>query len=228
MSPRSRTRSSGVDQVRVNALHGDRHAFGVLFVCTGNICRSPFAEILTRHLIAGRTDDSAHADFDVSSAGMRAVVGAPMHPATRSELARRGVEVSAVDRFRARQLDLSMIRGVDLVLGAGPEHRAAVVECDPTALRKAFSLREFARLVGTVDPATLPLRPAERARSLVEHARSRRGMLPPVDPGADRIPDPIGLPDKAHRDAARLIDQAVTIVVTSIVPRSSVGSGRET
>jgi protein-tyrosine phosphatase len=218
MSPRSRTRSSGVDQVRVNALHGDRHAFGVLFVCTGNICRSPFAEILTRHLIAGRTDDSAHADFDVSSAGMRAVVGAPMHPATRSELACRGADGSAVDRFRARQLDLSMIRGADLVLGAGPEHRAAVVECDPTALRKAFSLREFARLVGTVDPATLPRQPAERARALVEHARSRRGMLPPVDPGADRIPDPIGLPDKAHRDAARLIDQAVTIVVTSIAP----------
>jgi protein-tyrosine phosphatase len=218
MSPRSRTRSSGADRVSMNAPRGDRRAFGVLFVCTGNICRSPFAEILTRHLIAGRNGDSAHADIDVSSAGMRAVVGAPMHLGTRSELTRRGVDGSAVDRFRARQLDLAMIRGADLVLGAGPEHRAAVVECDPTALRKAFSLREFARLVGTVDPATLPRQPAERARSLVEHARGRRGMIPPVDPGADRIPDPIGLPDKAHRDAARLIDQAVTIVVTSIAP----------
>jgi protein-tyrosine phosphatase len=218
MSRRSRTRSSGADRVSMDAPRGNRRAFGVLFVCTGNICRSPFAEILTRHLISGRTGDCANADFDVSSAGMRAVVGAPMHPDTRSELARRGVDDSAADRFRARQLDISMIKGAELVLGAGPEHRAAVVECDPTALRKAFSLREFARLVGTVDPATLPMRPAERARSLVEHARSRRGMIPPVDPGADRIPDPIGLPDKAHRNVARLIDQAVTIVVTSIAP----------
>jgi hypothetical protein len=45
--------------------------FRVLYVCTGNICRSPFAEILTRHLLTGRLGGQAAAAFDVSSAGRR-------------------------------------------------------------------------------------------------------------------------------------------------------------
>ncbi|MDN5851260.1 MAG: protein-tyrosine-phosphatase [Actinomycetia bacterium] len=203
-------------------------AFGLLFVCTGNVCRSPFAEILTRHLLLVRMGDRADAHFDVSSAGLHAVVDAPLHPHTRGELACRDVDNSVANRFRARQLDRSMISVPDLVLGVSPQHSSTDVQCDPTALRKAFSLREFARLVGSVDPTTLPVQPAERARSLVEHARHRRGMVPPVGPDADRIPDPIGWPRQAHRNTAMLIHQAVIIVVTAIAPPSSVASARAT
>jgi Low molecular weight phosphotyrosine protein phosphatase len=62
--------------------------FRLLFVCTGNICRSPFAEILTRHLLRGRLGGRAAAAFDVSSAGVAAVVGSAMHPDSRAELPR--------------------------------------------------------------------------------------------------------------------------------------------
>src|SRR4051812_32932148 len=54
--------------------------FRLLFVCTGNICRSPFAEILTRHLLVGRLGGRVAGRFEISSAGVQAVVGSPMHP----------------------------------------------------------------------------------------------------------------------------------------------------
>ena len=45
--------------------------FRILIVCTGNICRSPAAEILTRHLLIGRLGGRAASSFRVSSAGVR-------------------------------------------------------------------------------------------------------------------------------------------------------------
>jgi protein-tyrosine phosphatase len=63
-----------------------------LYVCTGNICRSPFAEILTRHVLVDRLGGTAAAAFHIASAGVRAVAGAPMHPATREELRPWGLE----------------------------------------------------------------------------------------------------------------------------------------
>src|SRR6185437_3085008 len=84
-------------------------AFPLLFVCTGNICRSPFAEILTRHLLRGRLGGRAAAAFDVSSAGVAAVVGSAMHPDSRAELAPWGLDGAPADGFVARQLQSSMI-----------------------------------------------------------------------------------------------------------------------
>jgi protein-tyrosine phosphatase len=92
--------------------------FRVLYVCTGNICRSPFAEILTRHLLIGRLGGQAAAAFDVSSAGVQAVVGSGIHPSTREELAPWGLHREAADRFVARQIRPPMIADAHLVLGA--------------------------------------------------------------------------------------------------------------
>lgn len=134
----------------------ESRAFRLLYVCTGNICRSPFAEILTRHILVDRLGGTAAAAFHISSAGLQAVVSAPMHPTTRDELRPWGLESPDADGFVARQLQTRMIDQSDLVLGATPRHRSAVVGFTPTALGCAFGLREFARLAASVDPALLP------------------------------------------------------------------------
>ncbi len=60
----------------------------VLFVCTGNICRSPTAERLAAGL-------SSMADLRASSAGTRAVIAHPMHPDAAQALMDLGGEVAA-------------------------------------------------------------------------------------------------------------------------------------
>jgi protein-tyrosine phosphatase len=193
--------------------------FSILFVCTGNICRSPFAEILTRHLLVGRLGGRAAAAFAISSAGVQAVVGAPMFDATRRELAPWRLDGMAAEHFRARQLRSSMVREVDLVLGLNVRHRSAVVEREPAALASTFALREFARLAAGARRAELPDEPVARAHALVELARSRRGLAPPTLPQADTVTDPMGGPQAAHHAAALLIREAVGIIVDAIAPR---------
>jgi protein-tyrosine phosphatase len=191
--------------------------FRLLYVCTGNICRSPAAEIMTRHLLIGRLGGRLASQFDVSSAGVNAVVDSQMHPDTRDELMPWGLDGVIAGRFRARQLRSAMVRESDLVLGANPRHRSAVVERAPEGLRTAFSLREFALLAEAVDPDVLPSDPVTRAHELVEQARLKRGLVP-MDPEEITIPDPMGRSQQAHRAAVMLIVDAVHRIVNMMVP----------
>jgi protein-tyrosine phosphatase len=115
--------------------------FRLLFVCTGNICRSPVAEIMARHILIGKLGGREAARFQISSAGVGAVVGEMMHPDTRDELRPWGLDGLVAGEFRARQLRSPMIRRADLVLGANVRHRGAIVEREPAGLRTTFALR---------------------------------------------------------------------------------------
>ena len=189
--------------------------FRLLFVCTGNICRSPFAEILTRHLLRGRLGGRAAQAFSISSAGVQAVVGSAMHPDSRAQLEPWNLHGAHAEGFVARQLRSSMIEQAHLVLGATPRHRSAVVAQCSAALPITFSLREFARLAAAVDPGQLPAHPVARMHALVELTRLQRGLVP-VEPGAHDIPDPMGRPFEAHHDAAQLAYVALASIVDII------------
>ena len=199
------------------ARHRAAAPFRLLYVCTGNICRSPFAEIITRHVLIGRLGGRAASAFQISSAGIRAVVGSGMHPDSRAELQPWNLHTAPAEQFTARQLRSAMVAEADLVLGATPRHRSAVVERLPAALPFAFSLREFARLAEAIDPDELPDAPVERAQALVELARAQRGLVPPPEDG-DEIPDPIGQPQEAHHTAATLIREAVQRFTEVMLP----------
>lgn len=199
----------------MSAAPGPAH-FRILYVCTGNLCRSPYAELLTRHLLERRLGGRA-AQFDVSSAGVAAAVGSPIHADTRDQLpwALRG---AATERFAARQLDQTMIEQADLVLGLAREHRSLTVAAVPRAQTKAFSLLEFVRLGQVVDVTGLPAAPVERARALVRDARMMRSRSLLRRPEDDDVPDPIGQPKRAHRHAAARIAPAARTLVDLIAP----------
>jgi protein-tyrosine phosphatase len=194
-----------------------RSTFRILYVCTGNLCRSPFAEILTRHLLSKRLEDQGTA-FDVASAGVQAVVGAGMHPYSRDELAPWNLHMEVADRFVARQLDPEMLVTAGLVLGMTASHRAAVIDEVPRTLATAFSVREFARLSAQVPQSGLPTHPAERAREVVRQARLFRSASAPRDVRADDVPDPIGQPREVHHDVAVMVQAAVTTIVAVVAP----------
>jgi protein-tyrosine phosphatase len=191
--------------------------FAILFVCTGNVCRSPFAELLTRRLLDDSLAPADAARIAVSSAGTDTLHGAGIHPLMCAELARWGISGPAVAGHTARQVNAAMIAGADLVLTAERRHRSYVVQDHADALRTAFSLREFHRLLSIVD--NLPqAEPVTHLHTTVQAVAARRGMVPPVPAEHDTIPDPYGLAAEAHHHSANLLAGLLRDVFARLLP----------
>ena len=173
-------------------------SFDLLFVCTGNICRSPTAE-----LIAAARLPAEH--FRVHSAGTYGLTGYPVEPHAARLLEGAGI---ACDAFRARRLDADLVQRADLVLTATREHRAAVVTLVPEALHKTFTLREFARLVAHAGDLPPGGDPADRARALVAQAAAQRGKVW-TPPDRDDVADPYGLGPAAYERSYADIAEAL-------------------
>jgi protein-tyrosine phosphatase len=190
---------------------GGIDTFRILFVCTGNICRSPMAERLT----AARLQEPAPW-VSVSSAGTYAMVGSPIEPNALAMLAELEIAEAA---FAARDLAADFVASADLVLGASREHRAAVVRLVPSASSRTFALREFARLAPLVDASALTAAdPVERARQAVAAVAAKRGYARPDSPSDDDVPDPYRRSAAEFRVAATLISDAVDTLVALLAP----------
>jgi protein-tyrosine phosphatase len=174
--------------------------FELLFVCTGNICRSPMAERLAAAALATRLGADASRVL-VHSAGTWGHEGSPMEPFALDTLARLGLDAESSGAFRARELTTEMVRSADLVLVASREHRAAVVTMVPRAATRTFTLREFGRLSAGVAAARLPADAVDRGRALVAAAAGRRGLVP-AGPEGDDLADPYGAPARAFEHCA--------------------------
>ncbi|HVV30409.1 MAG TPA: low molecular weight phosphatase family protein [Mycobacteriales bacterium] len=168
----------------------ERPAFSILFVCTGNICRSPSAELLARHVVDGALPAEQAERVRVASAGTLGWTDSPIEPLAAVALKSYGVDPSG---FRGAELTASLVREADLILGAEREHRAMAVTMAPAAAARSFTLRQFARLCTAVRPETLPTGDvAVRGRALVAAAAAQRGLIAAVAPEDDDIPDPFG------------------------------------
>lgn len=190
--------------------------FRILFVCTGNMCRSPVAQIVTRRLLDERLGESARA-FTVASAGTAAVTGSPMASGSGAALGAFGV-AQAVRSFRSRRLTSGMVAEADLVLTAERRHRQLVVTLQPSALARAFCFREFVRLLTGAERNELPADPVRHAHAAVAMARSRRGMPGFVRAEDDAIPDPITHAPGAHQRSVALIAATARQLVELLTP----------
>lgn len=119
----------------------------VLFVCTANICRSPYMELRARTLL-GSSDR-----VEFTSAGTHGFRAHGVDRTMAKVLTDRGVTKDVVAEFASQPLTRELIAQADLVLTAESSHRAFVLEEAPSAFRKAFTLGQFAESVGRVDAA---------------------------------------------------------------------------
>lgn len=106
----------------------------VLFVCTGNTCRSPLAEAIARRLIAERA-----LDVTVASAGTSALDGMPASDGSLLVGLERSFDVSL---HRARRLTRELVAEADLVLGMAGHHVERAGELG--AQGKVFLLTDYA------------------------------------------------------------------------------------
>lgn len=107
----------------------------VLFVCTGNTCRSPLAEVLMRRLL----DERGLEGITVSSAGTGAWLGAPASEGSYLVALEDGVDLSA---HRAQPLTAELAASADLILTMSRSHRQRL--SDLGYGERTFLLGEYA------------------------------------------------------------------------------------
>jgi protein arginine phosphatase len=120
----------------------------ILFVCTGNTCRSALAEALARHVVIER----GLSDVDVSSAGTSAWDGAPASDGALLVGMERGLDLSP---HRAQTLTRDLIRDVDLVLAMGPHHLERIEALGGAG--KSYLLTDFASRGASARPVNDPI-----------------------------------------------------------------------
>ena len=190
----------------------------VLIVCTGNICRSPLAEQLLQSKAT-----ALNIPLTVTSAGTRAMVGRHMTP----EAAALSVHYGALTTAHApTQLTEALVAQADLILTATREHRSEVVSLLPKAVRKTFTLTQFARLapaladlveknalVELVETTPEPLATLKTLLSKTSEARSL--VQPPAALTDDDITDPYKQPQSVYDAVAAEINTAATTITES-------------
>ena len=108
--------------------------YNLLFVCTGNTCRSPMAAALARRAV----EERGWAHVRVESAGVHAVEGAPASEGAVAAMREWGIDLT---EHRSRPLTPDLVEWADRILAMAPSQREAVEAMGGG--RKVFLLTEF-------------------------------------------------------------------------------------
>ena len=167
----------------------------ILTVCTGNICRSPAAEVLFRRHLGDLAT--------VSSAGTQAMVGSGIPAEMLMSLDAAGVEGR---EHRAQQLTDQLARDATVVIAMAAEHRRAIVQQTPSALRRTFLLDELAHAAR----AGAPLE-GETAVARLENVPAAIAAFRPelAGMGIQDVPDPYRRSQERYDESYAMIEAAV-------------------
>jgi protein-tyrosine phosphatase len=176
----------------------------ILFVCTGNICRSPMAEAMLRHLLAERGVDGV----TVSSSGTWGLDGEAATGLGIEELRGRGIVGSSP--HIARSLTRDQLDAADLVVAMTSVHVRETTDRDPTAIAKTVLLKDLPAIEFRTDGGS----PWDRLQALVAAPRPRWKRSTDVD-------DPMGLPSFAYKRTGDELWSALSHLVDALWPQET-------
>lgn len=173
----------------------------VTFVCTGNICRSAYAEAALRH---GLSKGGNRFSVTVDSAGTQGLLNQPMYSTTREHI--RTTYGEEFSHHSSQRLDKRVIRQNSLLLCMTKEHQNKILFQFPSAVKRTFLLSEFSYLLSTISPGE-----ATTWDYLIKVANDKRSLIPP-EPQSD-IEDPYGRELSIHEQVYQNIDSLLKPII---------------
>lgn len=163
--------------------------YRILMVCTANICRSAYADVVAR--------GKGMRGIEFSSAGIHALVGEGIDPPMAARVGNQGDAAAHV----ARQLNRQILEEADLVLTMGVDHRRFILDEWPSSGRKAFLMGHVAREMSQL-PESVTL------ENLTSHLWKHRSADP-----SDEVADPYRRGPQVAADCAATIDEHLEAIL---------------
>lgn len=114
----------------------------ILFVCSGNTCRSPMAQALFTDHVKNTGKNRQESQPIAKSAGLRALDGSPASPAAVKVMTEMGLNIS---NHRSRRLNTELVEWADVILTMQESHRREVMEKYNVPAQKVYTLAAFSR-----------------------------------------------------------------------------------
>jgi len=165
----------------------------ILMVCTGNICRSPMAEVMLVDALSRCGVD----DVEVVSAGTWAGAGQPATREAQQVMRQRGIDLTA---HRSQPLTAELLDEADLILAMTSVHAREIAEVSPGAVGRTVLMKELVEM--EIEPSDAGAARSARLASILGGGR-------PEPRRALDLDDPMGLPVGAYERTAEHIEVGV-------------------